>query len=153
MSKRWLALGAAVLTAASFAGSASAVGTTTVSIESCALNGGVRTVQAGTDVVMRSGWAAKTRGLVRAAINDSTVTLTADGTPVAGSWGSIAPYAPGGYAAVWQVDLGAITAPVTVASTWTFAHPIPDLLTFNPDGTPFLFAGTQWDGSCTIVPE
>lgn len=151
MRKRWLALGVAVLAAALASGAAA--GTTTLSIESCALNGGVRTVQAGTDVVMRSGWAAKNRGLTQAAINDGSLTLTADGAPVAGSWGPIAPYAPGGYAAFWQADLGVITAPVTVGSTWTFAHPLPDLLVFNADGTPFLFAGTQWDGSCTVVPQ
>lgn len=152
MRGKWLvAVAAAVMACTGFAGTAAATGTATLSLASCALNGGVRTVPAGTDVVMRTGWLAKNAGLVRAAIGDSTIGVTANGTPVEGSWGPIVD-GNGGKVAFWSVDLGAVTAPVVVAATWTLAHPIPDLLTFDADGRPFLFAGTLYSGSCTIVP-
>ncbi|MGZ4388976.1 MAG: hypothetical protein ACXVZL_06315 [Gaiellaceae bacterium] len=79
--KKLLMLGAvALLAAAATAGTASAA--TPVSLASCALNGGTRTVAAGSDVILKTGWVAAKQGLTAAFLDDVTTGLEIDGVPV-----------------------------------------------------------------------
>lgn len=150
--KKLLMLGAlALLAAAVTAGTASAA--TPVSLASCALYGGTRTVPAGSDLLLRTGWLAAKQGLTTAFVNDVTTGLEIDGVPVDASYGPVFQRADGNWEADYVYALGPVTGPTVVTFTETLAHPIPDLLTFVDGGhRPYLFDGTILDGSCTLVP-
>lgn len=154
MKKHLAALAAVAVAAAALAATASAA-TTVVSLARCALNGGTINVPAGNTVDLRYGWLTKNHGLTEDFLRGQTTTLAIDGVPVADAdsyYGPITKVDGLGYRTLFDYVLGPITAPTTVSFTNTLAHPMPDLLTFDEDGTPHLFDGTVVDGSCTLVP-
>lgn len=139
--KRLLAvLAAAVCFAAIGVSASSGSAPTVISFFPCVgPNGGSETVPAGTTVVLRAGWVAKSRGLIEDWFNDVTTTAALNGKPVANAdslWTSpisLDPY--------WETNqyysLGTLGAgqSETLTLHWTLSHPYWDGITFNPDGS------------------
>jgi hypothetical protein len=147
---------AAALVATSAAGAA---GTSNVAVYGCYLAGGQTTRPANTELVARTGWAAKTRGLVRDFLEAQATTLTIDGgAPVDASslYEEPAPRDTGDWAAFPSVPTGIVLAPgesVTLSFTITVSHRLTDGEVFanGEGGKPqFLDAG-PFGYSCTVT--
>jgi hypothetical protein len=148
------------LLAASLAAPASAAAqTSTVGASGCALAGGHVTRPAGTELVVRQGWAAATRGLVEDFLNAQTSIVTVEGVTADVSARYNEP--SGSTDAGWRADAFYRTGIVLTAGesvTFTFtasvSHQIHDGLVFA-DGTSgrplFAGPGTVMDFTCTVT--
>jgi hypothetical protein len=127
----------------------------------CFLNGGHVYRPAGTDIVVRQGWAAKNRGLVEDWLNEQTTTFEINGgAPIdaSNSHTAIQGYAPGGVASYVYYDTGIVLAPgesMTFHTVLSISHRTLDGVLFadgGDNGKP-LFAepGTQLDVTCTVT--
>lgn len=147
------------------AGSASAP--TVVGLNGCFYsNGGSDTVPGGATVVVRAGFAAKTRGLMEDFLHDVTTTASLNGVPIANPdllWTSPSPDTTDPYWSSWQFyPVGILSAgqSVTLTLNWTLSHPYWDGVTLNPDGSHGasgpgvnVWTGTTAPATCTITGD
>ena len=118
-------------------------------------NGTTRTVPTGNDVLLVTGWVASTPKRAFFGVLDSDFRVSVNGVPVRHIYSFYAPInepVPGQYQSFWTDNIGPISAPTTISVSYSFYFPIIDGLTFNPDGSPHVFSGTQFAGSCTLLP-
>jgi hypothetical protein len=123
------------------------------------VHGGSATVPAGDPVELRATWVAKTRGLVQDFLNAATASASINGIPLADPTSYFgAPNSdlvPGGWATRWSYFTGplAVGQSMTVVYDAVVSHPVPDGISTNPDGTPYLYTGSVYGGpvSCTIT--
>jgi hypothetical protein len=144
---RKLVLAAAALAALVATTAPQAAGTSVVGAYACYLNGGHVERPAGTDVVVRFGWAAKTRGLVQDYLAAQTTAIAVDGgPPVDLSAGYDTPAPSGdGWASFVDYDTGVVLAAgesTTFDLTLDVSHRLTDGITFanGESGMP-LFGG------------
>ena len=140
---------------------AAATNQSVVGAYGCFLNGGHVYRPAGTDIVVRQGWAAKNGGLVQDWLNAQTTTFAVNGgAPVdaSDSHTSIQGYPPGGFVSYVFYDTGIVLAPgesMTFHTVQSISRRLLDGIVFadgGDNGKPlFAEAGTQLDVTCTVT--
>lgn len=156
---RKLTILAATAVALAATATASADGTSTVGVYGCFVNGGNVTRPAGTEIVARTGWAAKTRGLVQDFLQAQTTTLDVSGrTSIDAStmYDEPATRGQGDWASFVNVPTGVTLAPgesVTLTVTLAVSHRVTDGLVFanGENGRPQFFEPGAIDFSCTVT--
>jgi hypothetical protein len=145
---------AVLVVAAGLTAATASAATTVVPLAPCVFTaGGHWSVPAGSDVVVRVGWAER-RGLVEQFLDAVTVGASVDGVPVADTaqyWGPIDPSAgtPGFFVSQWRYDVGTLANAgdhVTVGITWTLANAVRTTVPVGWYGP-----GVVFDGTCTIT--
>jgi hypothetical protein len=132
------------------AAAATTAGTSVVGASACAASGGSVTRPAGTEIVVRQGWAAKTQGLVIDFLHAQTSTVSANGgTPadVSDLYGAPTGSAETGWRADVYYPTGIVLAPgesMTFRFVATVSHTISDGLTLAGPGT-------LMDFTCTVT--
>ena len=139
--------------------SAAADGTSVVSAFGCIASGGHVTRPAGTDIVVRFGWIAKTPGLVQDYLQAQASTLAVNDGPtvdVSGTYG--APIAVGAdWGAFAFYDTGVVLAPgqsMTFATSVTVSHRLTDGIVTASDANDkpaFGGPGALFAGTCTVT--
>jgi hypothetical protein len=126
----------------------------------CFLQGGHVYRPAGTSIVARFGWAAKTRGLVQDYLSAQTTTFSVNGSAsadVSGSYSAVDEYEPGGFVTWVYYDTGIVLAPgesMTFHTELSVAHRLLDGVVFEngEKGRPlFGGPGTLLDIDCTVT--
>jgi hypothetical protein len=156
---RKLVLVATALVALVASSAASATDTSIVGPGCILANGGHVTRPAGTDIVVRVGWVAKTPGLVQDFLGAQTTTVAVnDGPAVDLSGGYGAPEPSGAdWASFTYDDTGVVLAPgesLTFDLTLDVSHRVTDGLLFanGSFGAPlFGGPGALVDGTCTVT--
>jgi len=145
-------IGLVAVAAAALASAATAGTETAVSAFGCASGGGAVTVPAGSQVVVRQGWASGNVGLVRDFVNAQTTTVSLNGgapVDVSNLWSTPAPVAAGAVSFV-SYDTGTTLAAgesLTFRLTTTLAHPVLD----KEPGGAVRVTGTPIDATCTVT--
>lgn len=127
----------------------------------CHLNGGQVSRPAGTEIVVRQGWSAKTHGLAMDFVQAQTTTVSVNGgAPVEISDGYSRPEFIAGSPSDWvtrvEYPTGEVLAPgesMTFRFVWSVSHRIHDGLLFENGefGKPlFGGPGTLLDVTCTV---
>ena len=140
---------------------AAATNQSVVGAYGCFLNGGHVYRPAGTDIVVRQGWAAKNGGLVQDWLNAQTTTFAVNGgAPVdaSDSHTSTQGYPPGGFVSYVFYDTGIVLVPgesTTFHTVQSISRRLLDGIVFadgGDNGKPlFAEAGTQLDVTCTVT--
>ncbi len=153
-----VAIGLAV-TALVASSAASAADQSVVGAYGCFLQGGHVVRPAGTEIVVRFGWAAKNRGLVEDFLNDQTTTVSLNGggpVDVSGLYGDVIVH-PAGAAAFVHYGTGISLAPgesLTFHLMTTISHRLLDGVVFadGENGRPaFADNGTLFETDCTVT--
>jgi hypothetical protein len=138
---------------------ASAADQSVASAYGCFLQGGHVYTPAGTEIVVRFGWAAKNRGLVEDFLKDQTTTISVnDGAPadVSDLYGDVIVH-PVGAAAFLHYGTGISLASgesLTFRLRTTISHRLLDGVVFadGEQGRPaFADAGTLFETDCTVT--
>jgi hypothetical protein len=139
--------------------SATAADQSVVGAYGCFLQGGHVYAPAGTEIVVRFGWAAKNRGLVQDFLNDQTTTVSMNGgepVDVSGSYGDVITH-PAGAASYVHHGTGVSLAPgesLTFHLKTAISHPLLDGVVFadGDSGRPLLGeTGTLFETDCTVT--
>ena len=127
---------------------------TRVNLTACAY-GTTRTVPPGNDVLLASGWVAATPTLTLLGEFDTNLKVWVDGVPIqriANFYSPLTEVLNSQYAALWNDNIGPIGKPTTITVYDAMYFPIIDGVVFNADGSPYVFSGLQFAGSCTLLP-
>jgi hypothetical protein len=151
-----LAAGALIAVVVAAQASAAPILPPTLSIYACAQGSG-KTVAAGTPITLGTNWLAADRGLDPEAVRASAITIVVNGVQIAntGDAWTLAPTGDGGgsWNAEWRYSLGPAVTTLHIDVDWTFTHPVIDRVIFNPDGSPLVYRGMQFHGSCTLTVD
>jgi hypothetical protein len=128
-----------------------------VLVGSCVVEGGERTVPAGSRIVLRFGWAQKNRGQVQAFLNAQTTTISLNGAApidVSDSYSPIEEHPDGGFVSRVRHDTGVTLSAgesLQVDVTTAVSHKVIDFFDETTHKPVFFQPGHPDTLSCRIT--